>query len=78
MSLEIKKARLLFIDDQKAAVKQYIVHLANEGFTNIIHRKDVGSLNEVLDLRADLIFLDITGVASCPASAGNGIPIRLG
>ncbi len=64
MSTDIKRAKILFIDDEGATVSQFMAHLRDEGFTNVVHQDNVRLLSEVIAIQADLIFLDITGVAT--------------
>lgn len=75
MPTDLKKAKIFFLDDEKKAVNQFMTHLENEGFTNLIHKKDISALNEVIDIQADLIFLDITGVGASLDSNEEGLSV---
>jgi|SRR3989344_215011 len=70
-----KSGKLLFIDDEEGAVKPYIAHLRDEGFTNIVHMTNVATLNEVLQHAPDLVFLDIAGVGSTLDPKDEGLAI---
>jgi len=71
----LAKGRILFLDDQRDAVEPYVAHLKSEGFTNVDVMTDVKALNQVVDANADLIFLDITGVATALNSADEGLSV---
>lgn len=75
MITEIKKGKILFIDDEKAGINQFMSHLTKEGFTNLSYLKDITSLAQVVDFNADVIFLDITGVATSIDAENEGIAI---
>jgi DNA-binding NtrC family response regulator len=75
MQFETKRGKILFIDDQQDAVEAHIQHLRNEGFTNVTYLREISSLNEVLGHEADLIFLDITGVASALDADDEGLSV---
>ena len=75
MDTHLAKGRILFLDDQRDAVEPYVAHLKSEGFTNVDVMTDVKALNQVVDANADLIFLDITGVATALNSADEGLSV---
>lgn len=75
MTADLHKGKILFLDDETAAIKPYMVHLKSEGYTNVVHKKDVAALKDVLDENADLIFLDITGVASALDASEEGLAV---
>ncbi len=75
MDTHLAKGRILFLDDQRDAVEPYVAHLKSEGFTNVDVMTDVKALNQVVDANADLIFLDITGVATSLNSADEGLSV---
>ena len=64
MVTDLKRGKILFVDDQPDAVAPYVKQLQQEGFTNVVLMNEVTSFNDLINHRADLIFLDITGVAT--------------
>ncbi len=75
MDTQLAKGRILFLDDQRDAVEPYVAHLKEEGFTNVDVMTDIKSLNQVVDANADLIYLDITGVATSLDSDEEGLSV---
>lgn len=75
MTVDIRRGKILFIDDEEDAVKLFIRQLKEEGFSNVEYRRDISSFNAVLAIQADLIYLDITGVASSLDAADEGLSI---
>jgi CheY-like chemotaxis protein len=64
MKRSLKVAKIIFIDDEETAVANYVAHLKEEGYLNVVHLPGIKTLKEIEDLGADLVFLDIAGVAS--------------
>lgn len=60
----IANAKILFIDDEKETVNEFINQLHQEGFTNTFLMSSMKSYHDVLEKNADLIYLDIAGVAT--------------
>lgn len=75
MGIYLKRGKILFIDDQEDAVKPYVQHLKDEGFTNVELISDVKSLDQVIRTDADLVFLDITGVATALDGNEEGLTV---
>lgn len=75
MPANLKRGKIVFVDDQKDAVEPYVQHLQNEGFTNVSMIDDVKSLNQIVQAEAELIFLDITGVATSLDADGEGLTV---
>jgi len=75
LDVQLAKGRVLFLDDQRDAVEPYVSHLKEEGFTNVDLITDIKSLNQVVDAKADLIFLDITGVATALDGEEEGLSV---
>lgn len=61
---DTRAGKIIFLDDELGAVQPYITQLRDEGFTNIVPLQKVATLNELVVQQADLVFLDITGVAT--------------
>jgi CheY-like chemotaxis protein len=72
---QLKNAKIVFIDDQKTAISPFMSHLNDEGFSNVTFLKSVRSFNEVVQLGADLVFLDITGVATTLDEEDEGLSV---
>jgi DNA-binding response OmpR family regulator len=70
----IRNAKICIIDDQIDHLKSFIEGLRKEGFTNLIEKNHVRSVNELLDGGYDLIVLDLKGVAE-DISSDDGIGI---
>lgn len=75
MAVNPKQGRVLFIDDEKDAVEAFVQHLRDEGFAHVELMTDVKSLNQVVQANADVVFLDITGVASALDAAEEGLSV---
>ncbi len=75
MAVDPKQGKVLFIDDEKDAVESFVQHLRDEGFTNVDLMTDVKALNQVVQAKADVIFLDITGVASALDGSEEGLAV---
>ena len=75
MVANLKRGKIVFIDDQEEAIEPYVAHLRDEGFTNVDVITDVKSLNHVLQAEADSLFLDITGVASALDGDDEGLAL---
>ncbi|MFA6598733.1 MAG: response regulator [Ignavibacteriaceae bacterium] len=70
----IKNSKICIIDDGIQDLKSLIKGLKAEGFSNLVEKKKVNSVNELLQEDYDLIILDITGVAK-EISAEDGIGV---
>lgn len=70
----IKNSKICIIDDGIQDLKSLIKGLKAEGFNNLVEKKKVNSVNELLQEDYDLIILDITGVAK-EISAEDGIGV---
>ena len=70
----IRNAKICIIDDQIEHLKSFMDGLRNEGFTNLIEKAHVESVNELLETGYELIILDLKGVAE-DISADDGIGI---
>jgi DNA-binding response OmpR family regulator len=70
----IRNAKICIIDDQIEHLRSFIEGLKKEGFTNLIEKNHVGSVNELLDGGYDLIVLDLKGVAE-DISSDDGIGV---
>ncbi len=70
----IRNAKICIIDDQIEHLKSFIDGLKKEGFTNLVQKNCVESVNELLESGYDLIILDLKGVAE-DISAEDGIGI---
>ncbi len=70
----IKNSKICIIDDGIQDLRSLIKGLKSEGFTNLIEKKKVHSINELLQEDYDLIILDITGVAK-EISAEDGMGV---
>lgn len=75
MSVDLKRGKIIFVDDQEDAVSPYVQHLKDEGFTNVVYLPDVKSFNQLLQQAPDLLFLDITGVATSLDAEDEGLTV---
>jgi len=70
----IRNAKICIIDDQIDHLRSFMDGLRNEGFTNLIEKPHIESVNELLESGYELIILDLKGVAE-DISADDGIGI---
>ncbi|AQT68844.1 osmolarity response regulator [Anaerohalosphaera lusitana] len=70
----IRNARICIIDDQIDHLKSFVRGLNDEGFTNLVQKTHIESINELLENDYDLIVLDLQGVAD-GISADDGIGV---
>lgn len=70
----IRNAKICIVDDQIDHLKSFMDGLRNEGFTNLIEKNRVESINELLESGYELIILDIKGVAE-DISSDDGIGV---
>lgn len=75
MDKNYRRAKILFIDDEPGAVKDFVAQLRDEGYSNTTHMASVKSLKDVAEEQADLVFLDIAGVASALDSTDEGVAV---
>lgn len=74
----IRRAKVLIIDDHIDDLQSMIDGLRNEGFTHLLQKQSVNSVNEILEESPDLIVLDLRGVAQSISSRdGIGILAKL-
>lgn len=72
--ISIHNAKICIIDDKIDDLRSFMDGLRKEGFTNLIEKTHVESVNELLEGGYELIVLDLKGVAE-DISAGDGIGI---
>lgn len=70
----IRNAKICIVDDQIDHLKSFMDGLRKEGFTNLIEKNRVESVNELLESGYELIILDIKGVAE-DISSDDGIGV---
>lgn len=70
----IRNAKICIIDDQIEHLESFISGLRNEGFSNLIEKSHVASINELIEGNYELIVLDLQGVAE-DISANDGIGV---
>lgn len=59
----IRESKICIIDDKIEDMRSLIDGLKREGFTHLISKQKVQSINELIEGRFDLIILDLKGVA---------------
>lgn len=72
----IKNSKICIIDDGVHDLRSLIKGLKAEGFNNLVEKKKVTSINELLRENFDLVILDITGIAK-DISAEDGIGVLM-
>lgn len=70
----IRNAKICIIDNQIDHLKSFLEGLKKEGFTNIVDKNHVESVNGLLDDGYDLIVLDLKGVAE-EISSNDGVGV---
>ncbi|HEW79166.1 MAG TPA: response regulator [Phycisphaerales bacterium] len=70
----IRNAKICIIDDRIDHLKSFMDGLRKEGFTNLIEKTHVESINELLENAYELIILDLKGVAE-DISSDDGIGV---
>lgn len=70
----IRNAKICIIDDKIDDLKSFIDGLKKEGFTNLIEKSHVESINELVENGYELIVLDLKGVAE-DISSDDGIGV---
>lgn len=65
----IRNAKICIIDDQIEHLRSFIAGLKKEGFTNLVEKSHVESINELVESDYELIILDIKGIAEDISSA---------
>ena len=70
----IRNAKICIIDDKIDDLESFIDGLKTEGFTNLIEKSHVESINELVENGYELIILDLKGVAE-DISADDGIGV---
>jgi DNA-binding response OmpR family regulator len=73
--VDLKRGKILFVDDQVGTVAPLIEHLREEGFTNIVHHSDIRTFSQLEQIQADLVFLDIGGVGTGLDSKEEGLSL---
>jgi CheY-like chemotaxis protein len=75
MQNDIKRGKIVFIDDDIRTINDFVAHLREEGFSHIVVLQTIKSLADVLRETPDLLFLDIAGVASNIDNSDEGIAV---
>jgi DNA-binding response OmpR family regulator len=70
----IRNAKICIIDDQIEQLKSFIDGLKKEGFTNLVQKSHVESINEIVESDYELIILDLKGIAE-DISSTDGIGV---
>jgi DNA-binding response OmpR family regulator len=59
----IRNCKICIIDDKLAELKTFVAALRNEGFNNLVEKRAVLSIHELITADFDLIVLDLSGIA---------------